>query len=66
VTPAFTDLDIMPFGKHKGQPMQDVPASYLVWLKEQGCQHEGVAGYIRESWSAIKSECPDHIFENED
>lgn len=60
---ALTDLDIMPFGKHKGQRMQDVPASYLVWLKEKGCDHAGVKGYIENSWSAIKSECSDHIFE---
>ena len=60
---ALTDLDPMPFGKHKGKPMQDVPASYFVWLKEKGCDHPGVAAYIEDSWSAIKAECPDHIFE---
>ena len=26
------DTDPMPFGKHKGEMMQDVPASYLHWL----------------------------------
>lgn len=62
---ALTDLDPMPFGKHKGVLMQDVPAMYLVWLKEQGCNHAGVAGYIENSWSAIKSECPDHIFKED-
>lgn len=30
--PAFTDTDLMPFGKHKGEPLQDVPARYLAWL----------------------------------
>lgn len=30
--PAFTDTDPMPFGKYKGEPLQDVPASYLRWL----------------------------------
>lgn len=33
--PAFNDLDPMPFGKHKGEPMQDVPARYLSWLWNQ-------------------------------
>lgn len=28
----LTDTDPMPFGKYKGTPMQDVPASYLHWL----------------------------------
>lgn len=58
---ALTDLDPMPFGVHKGKPMQEVPASYLAWLKDQGCHHPGVSGYIDDSWSAIVSELPDRI-----
>ena len=58
---AFTDQDIMPFGKHKGQTMESVPASYLAWLKDQGCDHPGVRGYIEESWTAILKELPDRI-----
>jgi uncharacterized protein (DUF3820 family) len=34
---SLTDLDPMPFGKHKGTIMQEVPASYLAWLKDSGC-----------------------------
>lgn len=30
--PAFIDTDPMPFGKHRGELLQDVPASYLGWL----------------------------------
>ena len=59
---ALTDQDPMPFGKHKGAKMEDVPASYLAWLKEQGCSHEGVRLYIENSWSAIEKELPDRIF----
>lgn len=58
---ALTDEDPMPFGKHKGQRMADVPASYFAWLKDQNCQHPGVRGYIENSWSAILSELPDRI-----
>lgn len=29
---AFTDCSIMPFGKHKGKTMQQVPADYLIWF----------------------------------
>lgn len=57
----FTDTSVMPFGKHKGQLMQDVPASYLAWLKDAGCDHPGVKAYIEASWSAILSELPDRI-----
>lgn len=54
--PALTDTDAMPFGKHKGVPMQDVPASYLRWLKDEGCSDERVANYIHNSWDAIRQE----------
>ncbi len=30
--PAFEDNTPMWFGKHKGEPLQDVPAKYLQWL----------------------------------
>lgn len=33
--PALTDTDRMPFGKYKGEPLSDVPASYLSWLWNQ-------------------------------
>lgn len=29
------DSDPFPFGKHKGRPMEEVPASYLDWLRDQ-------------------------------
>ena len=28
--------EVMPFGKHQGKPLKDIPADYLKWLKEQG------------------------------
>jgi uncharacterized protein (DUF3820 family) len=28
----FGDEDIMAFGAHKGKPLKEVPAEYLVWL----------------------------------
>jgi len=31
----FTDDTLMPWGKHQGVKMSDVPASYLLWLYEQ-------------------------------
>lgn len=55
-SPALTDTDLMPFGAHKGKPMQDVPPSYLSWLRDQGCSNELVANYIHNSWDAIQLE----------
>lgn len=29
-------VETMPFGKHQGKPLSEVPPSYVVWLKGQG------------------------------
>lgn len=59
----------MPFGKHKGEPLQDVPARYLLWLWRDGLnEYSGVkdhdrlapkirlANYIWNSQSVIAQE----------
>ena len=59
------DTDAMPFGKHKGQPMQDVPASYLHWLWVNGKKEDKmcpVSDYIRRNLSALKQEFRDGIW----
>lgn len=33
--PAFTDVDLMWFGKFKNLQIQDVPASYLKWWRDE-------------------------------
>jgi Putative quorum-sensing-regulated virulence factor len=46
----MTDLDPMPFGKHKGLSMKDVPRAYLDWLvKQEGFadKNKAMAAYIR-------------------
>lgn len=55
-TPAYHDDDLMPFGKYKGKMMIDVPANYLLWLHEQGCNNEMVRNYIINSMDAIEQE----------
>ena len=59
------DTDKMTFGKHKGVPMQDVPASYLHWLWSGGMEHDAVspvADYIRRNMHALQSEYSDGIW----
>lgn len=59
----MTDTDIMPFGKHKGKRMEDVPASYLLWLWDNGLWQEKekpLHGYIKDSWSALLMDCKDY------
>ena len=68
-TGGLKDSDPMPFGKHKGEPMQDVPASYMFWLwTEKGLENEAqnhwspVARYIRENITAFEAEHTDGIW----
>lgn len=59
------DLDPIPFGRYKGTPMQDVPASYLFWLWTNGLKDDRsspVADYIRRNLTALKKEYPDGIW----
>lgn len=63
--PQLNDLSPMPFGKHKGQPMQDVPANYLHWLWTNGLKEDKqspVSAYIRRNLSALKQEFADGIW----
>ncbi len=46
----------MPFGKYKGKAMINVPAVYLIWLLEKGCDHRGVMNYIQDNLAALKQE----------
>lgn len=60
------DLSPMPFGKHKGEPMQDVPAPYLHWLWTNGKREDvrcPVAVYIRRNLSALRKEHRDGLWD---
>jgi uncharacterized protein (DUF3820 family) len=52
----LSDTDRMPFGKYKNEKMANVPAKYLLWLYEQGCDNIDVAIYIAENMDALKEE----------
>ncbi len=61
--PAYSDLDLMPFGKHKGEPLQDVPASYLHYLwSQKPISDLKLENYIHNSLSALKEELPDALW----
>lgn len=52
----MTDNSIMPFGKHQGEKLANVPAKYLLWLyKENKCYGE-LKKYIEENMDVLKSE----------
>lgn len=55
------DTDLMPFGKHKGTAMANVPAYYLLWLHDNGSAgvrrtYPQVFDYISDCMDALKSE----------
>lgn len=65
----LTDQSPMPFGQHKGKPMEDVPARYLHWfyhLPENSSpspQGAAVLEYIRENKSALAMETKNLIWD---
>lgn len=59
----YTDKTSMPFGKYKGIPLSDVPASYLHWWYTQTNRSNiPLKLYIEESLDALKEEYPDGIW----
>ena len=58
----LNDLSPMPFGKHKGEPMQDVPADYFHWCWTTNVGGPTLRAYIKKSLSALKQETPDRIW----
>jgi hypothetical protein len=55
--PAFTDDDPMPFGKYKGERLEEVPSEYLHWLWHETDVHQRnppLANYIWNSQEDIK------------
>lgn len=62
----LTDESLMPFGKHAGTKLADVPAKYLLWLWDNGLHRETsrLAAYIKDAFSALESEAKDYIVQN--
>ena len=54
---AAKDTDPMPFGAWKGVPMIDVPADYLIWLKDHGNLRPGsILSYIIDKEKFLREE----------
>ena len=61
----LSDESIMPWGKYKGEELQDIPASYLIWLEgeilkkwEDGRTlfQNGILVYVSENRDVLESE----------
>lgn len=53
----YKDEDIMPFGKHRGTPIGEVPSSYLLWWYDQNpTNFPRLAAYIRLKKTQLEEE----------
>jgi uncharacterized protein (DUF3820 family) len=52
----YNDNTPMPFGKYAGKPMANVPAPYLLWLYNKGCDHAEVKAYIIANLNCLNKE----------
>lgn len=56
------DNYIMPFGKYKDVKLEDVPADYLLWLKDQDwieTKYPAVAEYVYAKEEELRAELTD-------
>lgn len=52
----LTDDSLMPYGKHKGVKMANVPADYLLWLFDNNKSTGEVTVYIHDNMDTLKKE----------
>lgn len=61
----LTDESPMPWGKHKGTPMKDVPASYLLFMYDSQLLNKGaVMNYVIDNMQALLKEVKDNPLYN--
>jgi uncharacterized protein (DUF3820 family) len=52
----YTDRTIMPFGKHKGKMLSQVPGAYLIWLLDNQCSDSKLKRYINDNMDSLSQE----------
>lgn len=59
----LTDETIMPWGRHKGEKLEDVPAGYLLWLdsenrypKDRTDFTNGLLVYVEENREVLEKQ----------
>jgi Putative quorum-sensing-regulated virulence factor len=68
----MTDDDEITFGRYNGTKIGKVPASYLLWLWNNGMwmansrsqREDPVRIYIVKNFNALETECPDIIIDH--
>lgn len=52
---AYTDETLMPYGKHKGEKLGEVPDRYFLFLYEESeIKDKKLLAYVEENMDAIK------------
>lgn len=54
--PELTDTSPMPFGKHQGEKLANVPARYLLFIRENFTLHDNLKAYIDKNKDALEAE----------
>ena len=54
----MTDKSIMPFGKHVGKKLEQVPASYLLWFADQpwSYKYAKLVAYVAKNYDLLESQ----------
>ncbi len=47
--------EVMPFGKHQGKPLSEVPPDYVLWLKEQGALNKPENALLKTAFEKLRS-----------
>ena len=50
-----TRITHMPFGKHQGKPLSEIPKDYLRWLAESGALDKGENKLLKEALASLHS-----------
>lgn len=50
------DKSIMPFGKHKGKTLENVPGYYLLYIYENNMCYGELYAYIKDNLDVIKAQ----------
>lgn len=66
--PIWPDDKVMPWGKHKGSMLRELPAAYLLWLFEQQWIKDwpGLYLYLKKNEDLLMSEKRDEHGDDED
>lgn len=54
--PELTDQSLMPFGKHEGEKLANVPARYLLFIRANFKLHDNLKAYIDKNKDVLEAE----------